>query len=63
MTITDVDIITPALVGGDTAPAGGWKPGDGENKEGDSSLKRICKYIYISLQRAISNSGAYKRYI
>ena len=38
MTITDVDINTPALVGGDTAPAGGWKPGDGENKnkEGDS---------------------------
>ena len=37
MTITDVDIKTPALVGGgDTAPAGGWKPGDGENKEGDS---------------------------
>ena len=36
MTITDVDINTPTLVGGDTAPAGGWKPGDGENKEGDS---------------------------
>ena len=36
MTITDVDINTPALVvGGDTAPAGGWKPGDGEKKEGD----------------------------
>ena len=47
MTITDVDIITPALVGGDTAPAGGWKwkPGDGENKEGDSVSG---KFIFIS---------------
>jgi hypothetical protein len=55
MTITDVDINTPALVGSDTAPAGGWKPDDGENKEGD----RVSGKFICTMQCAISNSGAY----
>ena len=63
MTITDVDINTPALVGGDTAPAGGWKPGDGENKnkEGDSVSGKFIYYISCSAQFQIAER--IKRYI